>query len=406
MMSQMVPSYAAGGADLASSLAELDFSILSDYEVPSPGSLAPCERSPPHLFGSPPHDAVADADWEWPAAGGAPSPPAFVKRELPAAEGCRSLHELAAEVGATPRSPLSDAGYASQGGSPSGCRPASPPPEDHQLLRQCLRDTSLQRRLNMPAFSLDMLYAEAGPQHTSSWMMEQLEPVFDLALEQIRQEKKSVCGILGISPDPTEWSVEDVRAWAAYMCQQFGLTPSQTDWLNMDGQALCCLREHQFLLCDPQGGATLFAKLEAWRSTCARPAAAPANWTVKTEPAELSPPPSAAPAADDMDTDDEEDQVTAARSGSHIHLWQFLKELLTHPQLYGSSIRWVDRQAGIFKIEDSVRVAKLWGKRKNRPAMNYDKLSRSIRQYYKKGIMKKTERSQRLVYQFCHPYSL
>ena len=32
--------------------------------------------------------------------------------------------------------------------------------------------------------------------------------------------------------------------------------------------------------------------------------------------------------------------------------------------------------------------------------MNYDKLSRSLRQYYKKGIMKKTERSQRLVYQF------
>jgi len=105
-------------------------------------------------------------------------------------------------------------------------------------------------------------------------------------------------------------------------------------------------------------------------------------------------------------TDEEEEKVVTGRSGSHIHLWQFLKELLTHPQLYGAAIRWVDRSKGIFKIEDSVRVAKLWGKRKNRPAMNYDKFSRSIRQYYKKGIMKKTERSQRLVYQFCHPYSL
>lgn len=93
-------------------------------------------------------------------------------------------------------------------------------------------------------------------------------------------------------------------------------------------------------------------------------------------------------------------------TGSHIHLWQFLKELLASPQMHGSCIRWLDRGKGVFKIEDSVRVAKLWGKRKNRPAMNYDKLSRSIRQYYKKGIMKKTERSQRLVYQFCHPYSL
>jgi SAM pointed domain-containing ETS transcription factor len=92
--------------------------------------------------------------------------------------------------------------------------------------------------------------------------------------------------------------------------------------------------------------------------------------------------------------------------GAHIHLWQFLKELLAAPQVHGSCVRWLDRSAGVFKIEDSVRVARLWGARKNRPAMNYDKLSRSIRQYYKKGIMKKTERSQRLVYQFCHPYSL
>ena len=59
---------------------------------------------------------------------------------------------------------------------------------------------------------------------------------------------------------------------------------------------------------------------------------------------------------------------------------------------------------GIFKIEDSARVARLWGQRKNRPAMNYDKLSRSIRQYYKKGIIKKTEQSKRLVYQFCEAY--
>lgn len=95
------------------------------------------------------------------------------------------------------------------------------------------------------------------------------------------------------------------------------------------------------------------------------------------------------------------------RQGSaHIHLWQFLKELLSSPQTYGTAIRWLDRSRGVFKIEDSVRVARLWGRRKNRPAMNYDKLSRSIRQYYKKGIMKKTERSQRLVYQFCVPYSM
>lgn len=92
-------------------------------------------------------------------------------------------------------------------------------------------------------------------------------------------------------------------------------------------------------------------------------------------------------------------------SSSNIHLWQFVKELLNNPQ-HSGCIHWVDRDQGIFKIVDSVRVAELWGKRKNRPAMNFDKLSRSLRQYYKKGIMKKTSRPQRLVYQFCTPYHL
>lgn len=85
-------------------------------------------------------------------------------------------------------------------------------------------------------------------------------------------------------------------------------------------------------------------------------------------------------------------------------MWQFLKELLEDPDNYHGCIKWTDRSRGIFKIEDSSRVARLWGRRKNRPAMNYDKLSRSVRQYYKKGIIKKTEHSKRLVYQFCPPY--
>lgn len=126
--------------------------------------------------------------------------------------------------------------------------------------------------------------------------------------------------------------------------------------------------------------------------------------------AHAAPVPAHSPQDDAYDSEDDADEETTTnnngRGGTHIHLWQFLKELLHQPQLYGSCIRWLDRPKGVFKIEDSVRVARLWGKRKNRPAMNYDKLSRSIRQYYKKGIMKKTERSQRLVYQFCHPYCL
>lgn len=124
------------------------------------------------------------------------------------------------------------------------------------------------------------------------------------------------------------------------------------------------------------------------------------NYPIKQEPMESSPEskPYASPAPAPKH------EVRVSPSKQNIHLWQFLRELLLQPQSYSNCIRWIDRARGIFKIEDSQRVARLWGQRKNRPAMNYDKLSRSIRQYYKKGIIRKTDNSKRLVYQFCPPY--
>lgn len=68
-----------------------------------------------------------------------------------------------------------------------------------------------------------------------------------------------------------------------------------------------------------------------------------------------------------------------SNSGS-IHLWHFIRELLDQPKEYAHCVRWVDRKEGTFKIESSHVLAKYWGQRKNRNAMNYDKLSRSLRQ--------------------------
>lgn len=45
------------------------------------------------------------------------------------------------------------------------------------------------------------------------------------------------------------------------------------------------------------------------------------------------------------------------------------------------------------------QVARRWGKRKNKPKMNYEKLSRGLRYYYDKNIIHKTS-GKRYVYRF------
>uniref|UniRef100_A0A673B1G4 ETS domain-containing protein n=1 Tax=Sphaeramia orbicularis TaxID=375764 RepID=A0A673B1G4_9TELE len=91
------------------------------------------------------------------------------------------------------------------------------------------------------------------------------------------------------------------------------------------------------------------------------------------------------------------------RRGS-LQLWQFLVALLDDP---GNAhfIAWTGRGME-FKLIEPEEVARLWGMQKNRPAMNYDKLSRSLRYYYEKGIMQKVA-GERYVYKFvCEPEAL
>uniref|UniRef100_A0A8C5T5E6 ETS variant transcription factor 5 n=1 Tax=Malurus cyaneus samueli TaxID=2593467 RepID=A0A8C5T5E6_9PASS len=74
------------------------------------------------------------------------------------------------------------------------------------------------------------------------------------------------------------------------------------------------------------------------------------------------------------------------RRGS-LQLWQFLVTLLDDPA-NAHFIAWTGRGME-FKLIEPEEVARRWGIQKNRPAMNYDKLSRSLRYYYEKGIMQK-----------------
>uniref|UniRef100_A0A3B3T696 Si:ch211-265g22.4 n=1 Tax=Paramormyrops kingsleyae TaxID=1676925 RepID=A0A3B3T696_9TELE len=79
-----------------------------------------------------------------------------------------------------------------------------------------------------------------------------------------------------------------------------------------------------------------------------------------------------------------------------VQLWHFLLELLGRGE--GGAIDW-GREWGEFVIRDPERLARLWGERKGKPHMNYDKLSRALRYYYNKSILHKTK-GKRFTYKF------
>ena len=60
-----------------------------------------------------------------------------------------------------------------------------------------------------------------------------------------------------------------------------------------------------------------------------------------------------------------------------IQLWQFLLELLTDKSCQ-HFISWTG-DGWEFKMTDPDEVARRWGVRKNKPKMNYEKLSRGLR---------------------------
>ncbi|XP_028401479.1 protein c-ets-1-A-like [Dendronephthya gigantea] len=81
-----------------------------------------------------------------------------------------------------------------------------------------------------------------------------------------------------------------------------------------------------------------------------------------------------------------------------IQLWQFLLELLLDDN-HQTDVEWTHQDKFEFKLLDPENVAKLWGKKKNKPKMNYEKLSRGLRYYYDKNIISKVH-GKRYVYRF------
>ncbi|KAJ8370176.1 hypothetical protein SKAU_G00102040 [Synaphobranchus kaupii] len=81
------------------------------------------------------------------------------------------------------------------------------------------------------------------------------------------------------------------------------------------------------------------------------------------------------------------------------HLWEFIRDILIHPEQNSGLMKWEDRREGVFKFLKSEAVAKLWGQKKRNSSMNYEKLSRAMRYYYKRQILERVD-GRRLVYKF------
>ncbi|XP_072249313.1 ETS1-related protein isoform X2 [Leuresthes tenuis] len=89
--------------------------------------------------------------------------------------------------------------------------------------------------------------------------------------------------------------------------------------------------------------------------------------------------------------------MSAYPGSGPIQLWQFLLELLLDSTCH-TFISWTG-DGWEFKMSDPSEVAKRWGQCKNKPKMNYEKLSRGLRYYYHKNIIHKTA-GKRYVYRF------
>ena len=85
-----------------------------------------------------------------------------------------------------------------------------------------------------------------------------------------------------------------------------------------------------------------------------------------------------------------------------MQLWQFLYTLLSDPKSsYRELIEWTNNKDEMeFRLNEPEAIAIWWGEHKNKKNMSYDKLSRSLRYYYDKGLIRKIS-GERYVYRFC-----
>ncbi|XP_047038895.1 DNA-binding protein Ets97D [Helicoverpa zea] len=207
-----------------------------------------------------------------------------------------------------------------------------------------------------------------------------------------------------VPDDPAQWSVQHVKLWIQWAVRQFNLIGVKlSDW-NINGKELCAITNVEFKEKVPSDPGDIFwthfellrkckfiaviQNDEQTNSPTKDPLEVPQS-AIKKKPKPIVIRP----------TEEELSTYVTSRNGNNgqIQLWQFLLELLTSAE-YFDVIRWHGTE-GEFKLLEPERVARLWGARKHKPAMNYEKLSRALRYYYDGDMIAKVS-GKRFVYKF------
>ncbi|XP_033641718.1 GA-binding protein alpha chain-like [Asterias rubens] len=189
----------------------------------------------------------------------------------------------------------------------------------------------------------------------------------------------------GIPLAPKDWTKDQTIHWFYWATKEFNVdTCTMPKELQLNGEELCQLTKRFFIAQLPKvpNVELMWSHLEI----------------LKKYQKEVRKPPERPLRITGFGSDDKLN-CHGNRTGNNgqIQLWQFLLELLTDTRML-DCISWVGTQ-GEFKLKHPELVAQRWGERKNKPSMNYEKLSRALRYYYDGDMIAKVH-GKRFVYQF------
>uniref|UniRef100_A0A8C5MRV1 GA-binding protein alpha chain n=2 Tax=Leptobrachium leishanense TaxID=445787 RepID=A0A8C5MRV1_9ANUR len=253
-----------------------------------------------------------------------------------------------------------------------------------------------------------------GTKHIATIADETSEQVtrWAAALEGYRKEQER----LGIPYDPLQWSTDQVLHWVLWVMKEFCMTDINVNALGINGGDLCNLSQEDFFQRVPRGE-ILWSHLELLRKYVLASQEHGGEITTVTidQPMQIIPAsiqqatpttikvinsqPKVAKIQRAPRISGEDRSSPGNRTGNNgqIQLWQFLLELLTDKDSR-DCISWVGDE-GEFKLNQPELVAQKWGQRKNKPTMNYEKLSRALRYYYDGDMICKVQ-GKRFVYKF------